>query len=175
MPGSGCSTSELSGRIHRRFLPEESLATKANRVPSGERTTARTADLSCRTIEERIGPGKTEVRFPERSKAAPATSSAAAATVQGNSRAGRPAPLEPGSREARRGSLLHPAEFPFHVRRALPALLRVLGEAGLHDAVERRRRHRLRPGDRCGSVCRIAAISEAWLVPEKAFLPVAIS
>ena len=54
----------------------------------------------------------------------------------------------------------------------LPALLRVLREAGLDDAVERRRRHRLRPSRSAAARrCMIAEISDAWLAPANAFLP----
>ena len=43
------------------------------------------------------------------------------------------------------GSLPDPAQLPLQVARRLPALLGILGEAGPHDPVERRRRRRLRP------------------------------
>src|SRR5207249_2632052 len=54
-----------------------------------------------------------------------------------------------GSRDLRlRPSLQNPAKLHTDVVRRLPALLRVLGQAGLHEAVERGRRHRLDRRDR---------------------------
>src|SRR6266511_37767 len=60
--GSGCAESESNGRIQRRFLPEESLATKTSLPPSGERAAARRADFSGRTMEKRKGCADIAVR-----------------------------------------------------------------------------------------------------------------
>src|SRR5580765_2724780 len=56
VPGSVRTERESSGRRARRLRPEESRATKAMVVPSGETATARSAESSDKTIEDRIGP-----------------------------------------------------------------------------------------------------------------------
>ncbi len=76
-----------------------------------------------------------------------------------------------GRRTDGRTALGDRAKLRGDVVRALPSLVGVLREAGLHETVESGRRH---PLDR-GSDERIAAMSEAWLVPLNAFRPVDIS
>src|ERR1700730_15242269 len=69
--GRGCIESESNGRIQRRFLPAGPRPTKGRFVPSGESETARNADFSGRTMEERIGPANVFTLCPGRRTAAP--------------------------------------------------------------------------------------------------------
>jgi len=59
--------------------------------------------------------------------------------------------------------------------RALPALIRVLRQAGPDHPVQRRRVIGCRLEMGAGSDARIAAIQARWLFPLKALWPVAIS
>ena len=144
----------------RRDCTHSLPAPKATFSPSGEM--ARGAAFVAGQPEGRAF-GRDEVGVDRlRVDAAPAEELAAevdvprrrrAATAQARRPRPHPTPsARRGARESGRETGLRalgdPAQLPFQVRRGLPALVGILGEARLHDAVERGRRHRLQLRDR---------------------------
>ena len=85
----------------------------------------------------------------------------------------------PGARRGCRARGRHarrPSSCELHVVRRLPALVRVLGQAGAHHVARARAGNRRRSVARGGaSARRISEATAAALVPAKARLPVAIS
>ena len=92
---------------------------------------------------------------------------------RGSDRRSDPAAPAPGARDRLRPR--GPRQGVLQLADRLPALGRVLGQAGQHHLLERGRGRRLQGRDRHGLRSRIAAITLAALLPSKACCPVSIS
>ncbi len=181
VPGSGFAATSSTDRTHRLGLPSLTFAENVTRRPSGE-TLSPPPALS--KSKEALSGGGTARRSVGASAGAPPDVAEGRQHRRDKGRGGDdpgdplaapPARGHDCRRARERSALGDPLELELDVVRGLETVLGVFGQAGLDDAVERRRRHRLDRRDGAGSRSRIAAISEAWLAPEKAFFPVAIS
>src|SRR5262245_7188002 len=161
-------------RSHRRVRPDGSRATRTTLVPSGEITAERSADFSGRTMERRVCLLETVTLAPGRSRDAAAPNRARAATPQAIRSRFRRRGAAGAKTPAADPSAIHLNSLP-----TSPALCqRSSGSFAMQVFTTRSKAG----GDMgCtvdidgGSEVMIEEINEAWLVPENAFFPVAIS
>ena len=138
------------GRIQMPFLPSPAWAANAKRLPSGE-----SANGLLARIENRPG-GETDGKAHDGGWRRDTGAASERERERGQNEPGepgKPGETTPAHSDGRhdptlRSPLRDPLELVAQIACVLPSVLWILGEAGLDDAVERRRGHRLDRGDR---------------------------